>query len=227
MASDWYPHRLSEIDSLHTTFSAQCAATGATHGLTAGQIAQAALDSTMVSNLVDYDDAVRGYIEAWTQYRDNMLFGDKTAPLPTPPTNPAFVVGPGAFLPGIRDRTRDFANIIKASPLYTQAVGEDYGIVAPIGAGPSTPAIKVSALAGTSQVQLRISKGGYAAVAIDMQRGGGVWSEVQRVLTASYVDATPPTVPGQPEQRNYRAQGVVGDVRSGDLSPTVPVVTVP
>jgi hypothetical protein len=34
-------------------------------------------------------------------------------------------------------------------------------------------------------------------------------------------------VSGQPETREYRAQGMVANARTGDLSPTVSVVTTP
>lgn len=227
MAGDWYPKRLDELDAWHAGYKAQTTATGTAHGLSAAQVTQAAADADMVALLVDFDQQLRGYVEAFTAWRDIVLRGDKNDPMPDPPTAPVLTIPDGDFLPGIEERTRESANIIKASSGYTPAVGEDYGIVSPAGTGPTTPALKVAALPGTSNVEGRIAKGGHSMVAIDMQRGGGAWTEILRVGTAKFTDTTPPQVAGQPEQRNYRAQGVVADVRTGDLSDVASVVTEP
>ena len=46
-------------------------------------------------------------------------------------------------------------------------------------------------------------------------------------MRAVFVDSRPPLVVGQPEQREYRVQGIVKNARSGSLSDVVSVVTVP
>lgn len=71
--ADYYPNTLSELDSWHDTFSAQATATGTAHNLTAGNVAQAALDNTLVGILLDYDEALRGYVQAFTEFRDICL----------------------------------------------------------------------------------------------------------------------------------------------------------
>ena len=224
---DWYKKKLSELDSWHAAFSAQCAATGTTHGLSAGNVTQAATDATFVAALLNFDQQIRGFVQAWTEYRDAILRGDPAAALPGLPTLPAALTVPLGGLPGIEARTRSFANIIKADADYTPQVGEDYGIVAVAGGGPTTPGLVATALPGTSQVSLAIAKGGYSVVAIDMRRGGGGWVQIGVSQTATFVDATAPLVAGQPEVREYRAQGMVGNARVGNLSAVVSAVTVP
>jgi hypothetical protein len=44
---------------------------------------------------------------------------------------------------------------------------------------------------------------------------------------ATFVDSTAALVADQPETREYRAQGMVANARTGDLSATVSVVTTP
>ncbi len=44
---------------------------------------------------------------------------------------------------------------------------------------------------------------------------------------AKIIDNTAPLVAGQPEQREYRVQGIENNVRVGALSGIVSVVTVP
>lgn len=45
--------------------------------------------------------------------------------------------------------------------------------------------------------------------------------------SAEYIDNRAPLTAGQPEQREYRAQGMVSNNRVGALSPVVNAVTVP
>src|SRR3972149_3819660 len=85
---DWYKKKLSELDSWHAAFSAQCAASGTTHGLSAGNVTQAATDATFVSALLNFDQQIRGFVQAWTEYRDAILRGDPAAALPGLPARP-------------------------------------------------------------------------------------------------------------------------------------------
>ncbi|MEX2242251.1 MAG: hypothetical protein WD716_00230 [Fimbriimonadaceae bacterium] len=56
-------------------------------------------------------------------------------------------------------------------------------------------------------------------------RNGGDWEQIGFSSRAVFVDVRPPLVLGQPEQREYRAQGIVGNTRTGDLSDLASVVT--
>ena len=224
---DWCKTKLSELDSWHSVFSAQCTSTGTTHGLAAWDVTQAGIDSTLVTGLLIKDEELRSYMEAWTEYRDIILRGDPTAPPPTPPTLPAAFVAPLGGLPGIEKRTRGYAGIIKADAQYTQQVGEDYQIVAAEGTGPTTPSLKPTAIPGTSHVSLAIAKGGYDMIAIDRRLVGGVFAQIGVSQTATFVDPTPPSVPGEPEVVEYRCQGMQNNARVGDLSAVVSVVTIP
>jgi hypothetical protein len=46
-------------------------------------------------------------------------------------------------------------------------------------------------------------------------------------MTTVLTDTTALLVPGQPEQRNYRVQGMQNNARVGGVSATVSAVTVP
>ena len=226
--TDWYPRELASLGPWHATFSAQATATGASHGLAAPDIAQAAADSAVVAVALDYDDALRSYTEAWTAYRDFLLIGDPNAapiPQPTAPAVPDF--GEGDPLPGIRTRTRGYANVIKASPGYETSVGEDYGIVAAVAPPPGIPEIMLATVLIDSDVALKLSKAGYDALAIDMKRGGGAFSQIGVSLTQTFVDETAPLAVGEPEVREYRVQGLEGNARVGEVSATVSISTTP
>lgn len=225
---DWYPTTLAALGPWHATFSAQATATGTTHGMTAGNVTQAADDAGVVDAVLDYDDALRSYTEAWTAWRDFVLFGDPDdAPIEVPTVPELSLPGEALVTPGIRTRTRGFANVIKASPSYETSVGEDYGIVAAAPAPPGPASIVSATALIDSDVALKISKAGFAAVAVDMRRGEGAFVQIGVSLTTTFVDETAPLVVGQPEVREYRIQGLEGNARVGDVSATVSVSTTP
>ena len=224
--ADWYPQRLSERDSWHASFDAQATATGTTHGLLAGDVAEIRVDAILVSLCADFDVVLRQYVEAWTEWRNLVLDGDPNVAFPPPPTPPTLTLPDEDFKPGVQPRTRSKAAIIKADADYTQAVGEDYGIVSPAAPPAGVPALQAFALTA-SQIRLAVSKAGYSVVAIDSRRAGGAWEQIGISQTAEFIDARPPLVAGQPELREFRAQGMENNARVGALSAVVSAVTVP
>lgn len=58
-------------------------------------------------------------------------------------------------------------------------------------------------------------------------RAGGNWEQIGIAQVAEFIDQRAPLTAGQPEQREYRAQGMQGNNRVGALSGTVSAVTVP
>jgi len=226
MSSDWYPKTLAELVAWHANFTVQAVANGTTLGLTALQVTQIGVDSGNVANIVNYIFAVDAYAQSVTQFKDLMLEGDIGIALPTAPTAPtAPSLAPGS-LASIQARTRQYANIIKASPNYTAEQGEHYGIVAAASGGPSTPSVAAVALTG-SQIQLNIAKAGYDVVAIDSKRGTGGWEFLGISMTETYIDSRAPLTAGAPEVREYRVQGMQSNSRVGALSGVASAVSVP
>ncbi len=224
--ADWYPTRITDLIPWHSNFNIQAIATGVARGLTAAQVTQITADSAEVSVVVNYAELVDSFAQAVTAYKDVILAGSATEPMPPVPTPPAAVTLIVGALPGIEERTRIFASIIKAQPTYTAEIGELYGIVAPAVITPTTPSLTAQALTA-SQVRLTISKAGYDVLAIDSRRGGGAWEQIGVSQTAEYIDARAPLVAGQPEQREYRCQGMQNNARVGALSGIASAVTVP
>jgi hypothetical protein len=186
MATDYYPARRADRVAWHANFSTEAAANGTTLGLTAGNVAKIAEDATQVAANVAYGEAVDAFRQEVTGYLASVLEGDPLAPMPTSPAAPAGLTPPLPATPGIEARTRGFVAVIKASPNYTTAIGEAYGIVAPGGAL-ATPTLKASSVPGSSNVSLRIAKGGYSVIAIDMRRGGGDWAQIGVSQLATFV----------------------------------------
>jgi len=223
---DWYPFKLSVLVPWYSNFSAQAAAAGTTYGLTAAQVAQIALDASNVATLIAFGSAVEAFRQAASAWKKAMLTGGPTQTLPPPPAAPSVPSLSLSSLPGIEARTRQYAAIIRASPLYTPQVGERFGIVAAASGGYDTPTLSPKSLT-QSRVEVSLFKAGYQVLAIDSRRGGGAWEMIGVSMTAKYVDDRPPLVNGAPEVREYRAQGMLRNARVGAISPVVSAVTVP
>lgn len=227
MATFWYPKPFALRIPFHANFNVNAQATGLTYGLVAGQQASIARDSANVPLVVNFKEAVDAYAQAVTEWAETILEGALGTPFPPAPTAPT----PPTFAPGsetaIRPRTLIYAKVIKADPDYTAQVGENYGIISVPGGPPGTPQLTVvQALVG-SKIRLRVFRAGYESVAMDSRRAGGNWEEIGVCETATFLDVRPPLVAGQPEVREYRAQGRANNARVGPVSETVSGVTVP
>lgn len=125
--------------------------------------------------------------------------GDATATPPIPATVP---VAPGAL-----NRIFDFVQMIKRSPGYTDAIGQDLGIV---GSEDTTvhnaPDYNLVTEMGTGCqcVKVRFKKYGHYAVSIYSKRGGTDWELLGIDSASPYEDDRPLLVAGQPEIREYR-----------------------
>jgi hypothetical protein len=223
---DFYPTRIADLIPWHSNFNIQAIATGVARGLAAAQVTQITADSAEVSVVVNYVELVASFAQAVTAYKDVILAGSATEPMPPVPTPPAAITVPVGALPGIEARTRLFASIIRAQPTYTAQIGELYGIVVPAAASQKTPSLVAQALT-VSQVRLKIAKAGFAVLAVDSRRGGGEWEPIGVSQTAVYIDARAPLTAGQPELREYRCQGLQYNARVGAMSGVVSAVTIP
>ena len=224
--TDWYPRELASRVAWHANFALQASTNGTTLGLVAGQVTQAGIDSTVVAAIINHLQEVSTFSQAVTAWKDHMFNATIGTPTDAPPTPPSELSPPLGALPAIIARTRQYAAIIKADPDYTPEIGELYGILPPASAEPGTPGLVATALT-QSQVEIKIDKAGYTILAIDSRRGAGTWEQIGVSQLATYVDNRAPLVVGQPEQREYRAQGMENNQRVGALSSIVSAVTVP
>jgi len=224
--ADWYPPNQADRIPWHANFDTNAQATGTTYGLSAGQKTSIQKDALMVPIVVNFKIAVQAYAQAVTEWANLVLEGPIGIPFPAVPTAPSVPSFEGGDEPSIEPRTRQYRGILHADPDWTTEVGENYGTLAPEAPPAGVPSLQAFALTA-SQVRLAVAKAGYSVVAIDSRRAGGAWEQIGISQTAEFIDARPPLVAGQPEQREYRAQGMESNARVGALSAVVSAVTVP
>ena len=173
ITSDYYPDAAGDRVAWHANFSAQATLIGTTYGLSAAQVTQIAADAANVALLVNAATSIDTARQAFTAWKDTILSGPLNVALPA---NPGSWSAPSLTTPAtaIQARTRQYANIIKASTSYSTEIGERYGIIAAGPASYGTPSLVATPLPAGG-VKLKIAKAGYSVLVIDSRRGGGAW----------------------------------------------------
>lgn len=198
---------------------------GATVGLSAGEITQAATDAATASMAVNGQSLYQSKGEEWTEYKRLILYGPLNTPLPGQPTPPTVGTVPLGALAAIVARFRQRADRIKAHPAYTPAIGEDCRIVAPVGGPPGTQKPVLQGVSETAfAVRLTFAMQGHDQIEIYSKRGTETeWTLITTDTSSPYVDGRDPLVAGQPEVRQYRARFKDNDLPVGDWSDVISV----
>jgi len=172
----------------------------------------------LVYVLQNWLPAVRTFNGAATTITQLLAHGEGASaavlPVFTVPDLPEGVVPvpPGVLTP----RLFDLVQQIKKTPGYTDAIGQDLGIIGPEagvgGEGAASapyvpvPKFKVTAKSTVTgpQVVLEFIKHGHTGVYIESRVGNGSWEFLGTDTNSPYTDARPLQVAGQPEVRQYR-----------------------
>jgi len=203
---------------------------GATVGLTAGEITQAATDATMGNMVVVARSLYASKTQEVTEYKNILLYSAINTPVPSLPSAPSIGPVPMGALAAIVARARQRAERIKAHPAYTTAIGEDCRIIAP-GPPPSGGTVQptLTAKAETAfQVRLTFTMSGHDVLEIYAMRGAEADFTMLALDTSSpYIDGRPPLVAGTPEVRQYKARYRDGDLPVGDWSDIISITAQP
>lgn len=195
-------------------------------GLTAAQLTSAADDAEFMAFVVLGNNSTAEYRQGWTNLKNNARAGSGTTPLDSFPVAVDVSSPPTAVPAGIEKRFRSLAGQIKAHPNYTDAMGEDLGIVAPedttaIGA----PALKIILDGGSPVISFK--KGKSDGIKIYCKRGTETEFSFLAVDTRSpYTDNRPNQTAGTTETRQYYAYYIKADAQVGKQS-TVAEISVP
>ena len=155
--------------------------------------------------------------------------GPVGTPLGALPTAPAYPLGP-LFIPtaGSFDQIVVLMERIRNTDGYTTAIGEDLGMVPPVGGAVlGDPSFTATSLPN-SLTRLDWVKSSSDGVIVESQRADEVvWTMLGTDRFSPYLDGREPLVVGDPEVRRYRARYLDGDDPVGNYSPIVTVTTVP
>jgi len=216
----WLLHFAAKIDAHASTVSAA-----------ADDIKALKADALMVEWIIKAAPSVRSSGQQFTSFKDDLLDGPTGGAPLAAPVAPSVSAPPPAVPTGVIPRTRGFMQRIKNAVGYTQAIGQDLGIVASVAdlAADSTakPAFRATAQPH-SENRLDWVKGSHSGVLVQGRRPGeDGWSDLGRDNYSPYVDGRPPLKLGTSETREFRMRYFDKDTEVGEWSDVVSVVTIP
>lgn len=193
-----------------------------TAGYSTGDISTVQADCDRLTYLLD---TVQTAAQAITAHIKLMEDGPGSALVTIPtfalPTDPA---APDNVLPGALKRLFAFIANLKTRSAFTEAMGQDLGIIgATVTENPNAfPTVKATAKSG--EVAVGFSKDGHLGVWVESQVGTETtWTHIAVDTSDPYNDTRPLKVAGQPEKRRYRLCFWDGDP-TNVWSPVVEVV---
>ena len=222
----WWPGTMPERLVLVQNFSVKIALWATPLGLTPAQVTAAQDLCDAFVGAFNVTEQCRTTMQAMTQWRDEIFTGEPVGD--AAPAAPVFpTVGIVTYTLGVVTQLFDLRDRIVASPGYTQAIGEDLGIVGAETSRPAPSSITPDLRTETSTgywVNLSGSMQGMDALKVEYSRDGGV-----NFTTVAFLTNTPggfqitPQNPNQPEKGFIRAVYVRRNEEVGNYSPNYPV----
>lgn len=190
-------------------------------GLSAGTVTAAVNDATFFGFSVSAVETASTYKQSWTELKIAVRKGKDPGPIASFPTPVNILTTPTAVAPGVEERFRALVKQIKANPAYTQAMGEDLGIVAAANTAELTaPVLSVKLEGGIPVIGFKKGKSG--GIKLYSKRGAETEFSFLAIDTKSpYVDNRPNLNPATPETREYSAYFIVDDQQVGTQSTVV------
>ena len=197
--------------------------------LTTAQVDRLNLICDIFANAYTFAAQAKSAMEAVTNWRDNIFTGSPAgSPAPAAPVFPTAPMPVGSFI-GIFEEFRKMVDLIKSSPGYTRAIGEDLMIVAPVSSGADTsgldtlkPELKVAA--GSSyKVSISGSLKGMDAMRVEYRARNGEWALAGFFTNMPNQFTVSPQTPGNPEVGYVRGTYIKKSQPVGLPSPEYPV----
>lgn len=221
----WWPGSMPEQTVLVQNFQAKISLYGTGLGLTAAQVTAAEALCAAFIGAVNSTDLAKSTMQSMTQWRDEVLNGEPSGRTPQAPVFP--VVGATTYPVGVVKSFIKLRDQIVASPTYTQAIGEDLGIIGAETTRPAPDSIVPVLKAETSTgywVNLAGSMKGMDALKVEYMRDGGTG-----FTTVAFLTNTPggfqvtPQNPALPEKGVIRAVYIKRNEQVGSYSANYPV----
>lgn len=206
------------------TFAAALATHAATLGIDPATLIIVGNDRDSILLLVNASEEYKNNSSEVIAFKNDVLYGDEGA-LPATPTLPAAIVPPLGALNGIVSRIRRLVQQIKSHDNYSEAIGQDLGVIGPDPPPPGEikPTGEVTALPNFQSL-IEFVKGDHDGVDIESQVGTETtWTPLAFDGFSPHIDTRPPQTPNTPEQRRYRLRYRDSDVPVGVFSDTLTV----
>jgi hypothetical protein len=166
--------------------------------LTAAEQTSVINDTAMWSFILDFSSQLRASSEEATAYK-RILRSGPDGPAGNVPSPPSGGTPPTVVDGDIFERIGRFVQRLKNHDNYTEAIGQDLGIIGPestFDPQSGMPALELRIVNG-NQVQVRWVKGEFQGVRIEVDRDGAGWDFLAIDTSPHYIDTFPGPVPAR------------------------------
>ncbi len=225
----WWPTSLAEQLVLMTNFQLKIGNYETVLPLTAAQVTAAEALCQAFIGAFNSTEAAKQTMLAMTQWRTEVFYGEPEGkPAPAAPVFP--VVGAITYTTGVVTQFFALRDLIVASPGYTEAIGEDLGIVSTQSApalNPATtaPVFKTVSVSGNN-VTVTGSMQGFDAMRVEYAPKNGSFRTVAFLTNTPGGFQITTTTPNTPETGHIRAVYIKKNAEFGNFSADYPVTVV-
>jgi hypothetical protein len=195
-------------------------------GITAAEVTAIQKDAAMYQYILSMLEAYKQTVNNITSYKNLLKHAVGQQHLGAIPIAPTLAAAPAAVTEGVFDRASKLGKRIKASANYTEAMGNDLGIIAPtqtIDTNTMQPDITVKLDA--DRPHIKCTKGYADAIDLYVDRKDGAgFVLIGRLLKLDYIDVVPLPTNTVLAEWDYKARYVIGNDPVGLMSSVVSVV---
>lgn len=220
LKSNYLPSTDAEKVVWVNNFASKIGGYATTLGITTAEVTSVTSDKNYFQFLVNMLDSYKQTVNNITSYKNLLKHASGGQHLGAIPTPPALGTAPTAVPEGVFDRISKLVQRIKASANYTESIGNDLGIIAPVNSidvNTMQPDLKLKLDAGRPHI--KCAKGVADAIDLFVDRNDGTgFKLLGRLLKTEYIDtANLPTGVALAEWR-YKAMFVIGNDNVGIMS---------
>lgn len=195
-------------------------------GITAAEVTAVQKDTAMFQYILSMGEAYKQMVNNITAYKNLLKHAVGQQHLGAIPTAPVLPTAPATVPEGCFDRVSKLVKRMKASVNYTDAIGQDLGIVAPtqtIDLATIQPDLSVKLDAGRPHIKCNKSYADAIDLYVDRKDGAG-FVLVGRLLKLDYIDTVSLPANTLLAEWDYKAMYVIGNDNVGLMSPVVGVI---
>lgn len=222
----YIPTSDSERNVWYGNFSTKINTYAALVGITAAEVTAIQKDAAMFNYIINMAEAYKQTVNNITSYKNLLKHAVGQQHLGALPVAPTLSAAPASVPEGVFDRVGKYVKRIKASANYTEAMGQDLGIIAPVQTIDITsmqPDLKVSLDA--DRPHIKCSKGYADAIDLYVDRKDGAgFILIGRLLKLDYIDVVSLPANTLLAEWDYKARYVIGNDVVGLMSAVVSVV---
>jgi hypothetical protein len=203
-------------------FAAKLPTYAATVGVTPAEVTQTTADAAYFAFVMDAQNQHTKTTRDWTAYKNALRNGTTVGAMPT---TPALGVPPTAVPAGIFGRVSAIAARIKKHPAYTEAMGQDLGIIGAeqtIDPTVMKPVLELTLQAGHPNVGW--TKSGMDGIEIWVDRGTGTFAFLTIDTVPDYLDTYALPAYGASAVWKYKAIYRLNDEQVGSWSDVATIV---